>query len=262
MQVAGDRGLNYNAFTLFLIFILLYLAQKGTSASAYSESSQDQANQPETSAENQVAVGLSNGDIQEYTQEPVYQPEQSLVYEEPALEEEVSEDYEEVQEAVVEDYPEESVDSTENELEPETTVATEESNVTEVLEEEVVSEVPLEEAPVEQVEEQVEELPEELPDAVEPEQEVAEQVEEVEEPFMQETPEELPEPTETMQEDLAVVDQEMVEVSTQEEACQPTTEEPVLGGQSNLFLKPTVMAGVASKEEKHSGPKINFRFGQ
>jgi len=36
-------------------------------------------------------------------------------------------------------------------------------------------------------------------------------------------------------------------------------DEPVLGGQSNLFLKPTVMSGLTNKKQQ-SGPKISFKY--
>ncbi|SHF01438.1 hypothetical protein SAMN02745133_01621 [Desulforamulus putei DSM 12395] len=206
MQVAGERGSNYNAFTLFLIFILLYLSQKGTNASAYSESGQtkaDEYQQPEQPAEEKVAVGLSNGEVAEY---------QHTVSE---MDEEITDDQQEI-----------SVQH------PEVIEQTEEQ----ALEETLVDEP--QEAPEISVEEPVEETPQ-------PVEESADQADEV-----------MPTiPQENFEVSVTEPEAEEAEASSNE-----VTDEPVLGGQNNLFLKPTVMTDIHVKKQ-HTGPKVNIKFG-
>jgi len=204
--VAGERGSNYNAFTLFLIFILLYLSQKGTNASAYSESGQtkaDEYQQPEQPAEEKVAVGLSNGEVAEY---------QHTVSE---MDEEITDDQQEI-----------SVQH------PEVIEQTEEQ----ALEETLVDEP--QEAPEISVEEPVEETPQ-------PVEESADQADEV-----------MPTiPQENFEVSVTEPEAEEAEASSNE-----VTDEPVLGGQNNLFLKPTVMTDIHVKKQ-HTGPKVNIKFG-
>ncbi|WP_073238424.1 hypothetical protein [Desulforamulus putei] len=204
--MAGERGSNYNAFTLFLIFILLYLSQKGTNASAYSESGQtkaDEYQQPEQPAEEKVAVGLSNGEVAEY---------QHTVSE---MDEEITDDQQEI-----------SVQH------PEVIEQTEEQ----ALEETLVDEP--QEAPEISVEEPVEETPQ-------PVEESADQADEV-----------MPTiPQENFEVSVTEPEAEEAEASSNE-----VTDEPVLGGQNNLFLKPTVMTDIHVKKQ-HTGPKVNIKFG-
>lgn len=235
MQVAGDRGSNYNAFTLFLIFILLYLSQKGVNASAYSQSGDSNINhseQPEMPLEKQVAVGLSNGDMEEYSQEPVWQAE-----EQPFLMED------ETEEAVVE----------------ETEMSVEPDNIPLEQEELPVEQQEIFEQPLEEEDEQFSETTEELAEEVD-----------VPENYIFETKLsggiskqfEAPKTTEEVVEEFTHED-EPETIAAEEEVMaddQIINEEPILGGQSNLFLKPTVMTGV-HVDKKHSGPKISFKFG-
>lgn len=207
--MAGDRGSSYNAFTLFLIFILLYLAQKGTDASAYSENVQTETDQFQTPAEppeKKVAVGLSDGDVTEYPQSTVIETEEEM---------------EEEQEIVV--------------PEPAVIEETELTDETQAEEEQAAPEVIIEE-PVEEIRDPIEEST--VDDA-------------------------------SLMDEIQTNLQEMVEVNVPEPQAEDTsvgsaesevTDEPVLGGQSNLFLKPTVMTGIHPKKQT-GGPKVSIKFG-
>lgn len=207
MQVAGDRGSSYNAFTLFLIFILLYLSQKGTNASAYSETGQTKADQYQQPAK-PAAVGLSDGDVAEYPQSTVIETD------------------EEITDGQHETFVQQ----------PEVVEKTEKPEKTPVEEQQAAPEVLLEEP-----------------------------VEETPEPVEESTGDSISQVDEIMQ----TMPQEIVEGSVKEpEAGEPTAnisdsevnDEPVLGGQNNLFLKPTVMTGIHAKKQS-PGPKVSIKFG-
>ncbi|ABO49783.1 hypothetical protein Dred_1249 [Desulforamulus reducens MI-1] len=222
--MAGDRGSGYSAFSLFLIFILLYLSQQGTKASAYHQDNKKQ----DKSSEEKVAVGLSDGEVMEYSPSPtadyvedMSEGEQNI----PVIVEETDHDMSE--EVGTDDLFEDLTNNEKEQLEE-----------TKVIEETVVS----------VVEEEVE---------VEVTNEVENEVSEVTEDF---EPTNLTEPTDTIDtiepQDNGQAD--VVEALESEE--KNTDQEPVLGGQNNLFLKPTVMSGLGNTKQQ-AGPKISIKFG-
>nr|WP_315988830.1 hypothetical protein [Desulforamulus aquiferis] len=198
--MAGDRGFGSNSFSLFLIFILLYLSQKAMSVTGYSSKKNegpDIVDEDKDQVGQKVAVGLTDGEISDYFNKPLADDnysEKEYNYEQPALKPEYNEqDYEEMvdeMEPLVE--PEEMGSELENEIENHTYE---------------LSEI-----------------------------------------------------------ELLVDQQTAVEANDQEEdlvAIQPGavySDEPVLGGQESLFLKPTVMNYPVVKGG--SGPKISIKYGK
>jgi len=80
--VVGDRGSGSNAFSLFLIFILLYFSQKGAATPGASSPSsvpqEDHQGHSEETAENKLAVGLDYGNAVEYQQDTAAQSSQEF----------------------------------------------------------------------------------------------------------------------------------------------------------------------------------------
>ncbi|WP_149026600.1 hypothetical protein [Desulforamulus ferrireducens] len=244
MAVVGERGSGSNAFSLFLILILLYFAQKDSYANVYMENinTKEQPDQDENPLEEKLAVGLSNGEVQEYMPDETvhYQEEQTVV-------DFVSLDGSVVEEPVEQEAVEETWEDT-----------------YELAEEYFTTDMDVEEN------ENLEELPVDTASEVEPEVDIEESVQEQDEEFtsgdsVEEMPTEIEASDEVTEEQPEVSGAEEfteAEESQQIDAEEPIqiTEEPILGGQDKLFLKP-VINDIKIKKVEHTGPKITIRFG-
>ncbi|GAB6182247.1 hypothetical protein JCM14036_35660 [Desulfotomaculum defluvii] len=248
--MAGDRESGYNAYSLFLIFILLYLSQKSIKASAYHQDSNSE--QQGTSLNEKFAVLVPDGGVMEYAPSQKESMEESM------------EDQSVVEETVANEV---------EEIEPDLTLdpivgGNEEFHLGEP--EEISDEAePMENtvAPIDEKEEVVEQIKdiEELNEV----EELNDVVDEIKEESIQDIlPIVIPEPIEEVSlaeppkdiENIKDIPMEQ-EVNIKGDEKEVVEDEPVLGGQSNLFLKPTVMNSVKTKKQQ-TGPKISFKYGQ
>ncbi|MDO7789061.1 hypothetical protein [Desulforamulus aquiferis] len=201
--MAGDRGFGSNSFSLFLIFILLYLSQKAVSVTGLSSKKNegpDIVDEDKDQVGQKVAVGLTDGEISEYFNKPLADnyPEKEYNYQQPAHKPEYNEqDYEEM------------VDEMEPLVEPED------------MESELGNEI----------------------------ENHTYELSEIELLVDQQTAVEANDDSADQEEDLAAIQPGAV-----------YSDEPVLGGQESLFLKPTVMNYPVVKGG--SGPKISINYGK
>lgn len=240
--MVGERGSGLNAFSMFLILILLYFAQRSDSANVYSQNvkTQDHPEQTEKPMEEKLAVGLSNGDVEEYVSDYT-NPEPVASVDKPKV---GQTEFEQTFEQIMED----TFETTEEDVAP----------VVEMAEDE---ESPEEEEAYEEIEGEVE--PEEVPMAEEFTQEPEEKF--VSELFIEEMQTELVGSNEVTEEQPEISSEAEFAESEQIQQAVPVefievTEEPILGGQDKLFLKP-VINDLKIKKTEHNGPKISIRFG-
>ncbi|SHK46155.1 hypothetical protein [Desulforamulus aeronauticus] len=236
--MVGERGSGSNAFSLFLILVLLYFAQRGVSVNAYSESSkaQDIPEQPETPTEGKLAVGLSNGEVTEYI------PDSVVYFEENDLEPVVP----------IEQLEFEQTMADPAELTEEEWVAAEEVEEIKEIFEESSEEIELEEAsekePIVDVFFQV------------PEENLLDSIEETQNEFI--APDEVTEePLGWSSSEEEFIQDEQEEQPFMETPSTQITAEPLLGGQDHLFLKPLIN-DIKTQKVKHAGPKISINFGR
>lgn len=244
--MVGERGSGLNAFSMFLILILLYFAQRSDSANVYSQNvkTQDHPEQTEKPMEEKLAVGLSNGDVEEYISDYT-NPEPVASVDKPEVEQT---EFEQTFEQIMEDTFEPTFETTEEDVAPVVEMAEDEESLEE-------------EEAYEEIESEVE--PEEVPLAEELTQEPEEKF--VSELFIEEMQTEVVGSNEVTEEQPEISSEAEFAESEQIQQAVPVefsevTEEPILGGQDKLFLKP-VINDLKIKKTEHNGPKISIRFG-
>lgn len=227
--MAGDRESGHNAYSLFLIFILLYLSQKSIKASAYHQDSKSE--QQGTSLNEKFAVLTPDGEVTEFS------PSQEDSMEEKMEEQNVVEETEanELEEVVEPDITWDPIIGENEVIQPD-----EPEEIEDIA-------IPMGNTvtPIEEKEEAAEEVDQFEQVEEEAKEEAIEDIQPIDMSESQKDSEDIPMMPEA---EIKGNEKEIVE------------DEPVLGGQSNLFLKPTVMNSVKPKKQQ-PGPKISFNYG-